>query len=222
MIAPRSGPLADFEKALSTIDFEPDNAEIRRLKGEIAAVRAKAQEVEAEARRLADEIRDWRGPEPDAVAAALMAGRSLTDASGASSTREELVARRDALFASLSPLGAMADDLQRQVVEIEARQRGQVVEAARAYITHLATVQRQAAEAITAADAGIQALERTLQCYLPEEQPSRRAREGVTGGDSLLGWRDNLPVPEDLVRALRPLVDRCEAIGWIPDTIATR
>lgn len=222
MIGTKTAPLAALEKAIAALDFSADNAEIARLKGEVSAITAKHESVRAEVSRLANEIRDYAGPEPDAVAAAILSGASMIDSATAGTSKETLAARRDALAGSLDPLMRKVDDLRRQIAEAEGRVRLRIFEAAKPFLADLGRQQREAAETILKADAAIKAIDGLCRCFAEQAGPSRKAVEGITGADTLLGWRDRVSVPEEVLAAFAPVSQRCEALPGLSREIVSR
>lgn len=218
----KTTPLAALEKALAGLDFDAENAELAHLKGELAKVNEKHEAARAEVSRLAGEIRDYAGPEPDAVAAALLSGSTVTEAATAGTSKETLAARRDALAASLNPLANRADELRREIAEAEGRMRYKIFAAAKPFLADLGRQQLEAAETIIKADAAIKAIDGALRCFAEEAGPSRKAIEGLTGTDTLLGWRDEVPVPEEVIAAFAPVAGRCDAMPDLPKVIVNR
>lgn len=198
--------------ALAGIDFDTSNAEIDRLDAERTALRTKADEAEVEAQRLAGEIRDWVGPDPDAMADAVMGGQSVTDTAQAAPSRDALVERRQALLSTAGTLRDRAERAGRERDEVAQSQCLAIATAAKGFVEAMAEQQRNAAKSIVEADAAMQALKWMTNAYLAPEFASARARKGLTGMDSLLGPIARLPVPSDVVSALSPLAGRCKGL----------
>lgn len=217
-----SGELKALAAALDRIDFATGNAEIESVRAELAHVEAKDAEIRDELSRLAEQIRSYRGPSGEQVAAAVLAGAQLADAAFAGESRAELGERRDALQSARRVLAATADQLRTELLEAKGRARRPIIEAVQPYLDHLLARQREAAEVLYACDAEVIAIARGLNIYVDHESASRRAREAVSGPDSLLGLRDVLKVPQDLVAVLRPLSDKSAAVSGIPTEVSTR
>ncbi len=216
----------DALKALATavaaIDHSASNAEIVAIRSEIAHVESKEAQVTEELRRLAGQIQNFAAPSPEAVAAAVLAGAELADAAFAGETKAELEDRRDALRSSLGPIRARMDQLRIELMDAEGRALRPIAEAVRPYVQHLHDRQRRAAEEVVQCDAALLAISRGLRCHIEHESASELAREALTGPASLLGLRNVLPVPEDLLSVLQPLAAASEAIKAIPASIPTR
>ncbi|MEE4207188.1 MAG: hypothetical protein V2I39_12915 [Erythrobacter sp.] len=218
----RPEPIAALKKALSALDFAEDNAERDRLKAELAHCATRSEEVRVEADRLAADIQGFRGPEPDAIAAAILGGAKLAEATRASESLDDLRAQRTALMAAMESLRAHADDLRTQLADVEHGARLKVAKACEPYVEALAARQRQAAETIVEVDAALQAIGGSTRCFVEGDRASKLARNGVLGNDSILGWPAELTVPPELVNALEGAAERCDALGPIPATFATK
>lgn len=214
--------LQALQAALARIDHAAVNAEIAAIRTELAHVEAKESEVTEELRRLADRIQNFAAPSPEAIAAAVLAGAELADAAFAGETKAELEDRRDALRSSLGPIRARIDALRIELMDAEGRALRPLSEAVRPYVQHLHDRQRRAAEEVVQCDAALLAISRGLRCHIEHESASELARKALTGPASLLGLRDVLPVPEDLLSVLQPLAAASEAIKAIPASIPTR
>lgn len=214
--------LKALRAALDRIDFAAGNAEVEAVRTELAHVEAKDSEIRDEISRLADKIRNYRGPSGEEVAAAVLGGAQLADATYATESRAELEDRRDALQSAQKVIAATIDQLRQDLAEAEGRARRPIAEAVAPYVEALLGRQREAAQVLCDCDAAVVAIARGLSMWVEHESASRRAREAVSGPDSLLGLRDVLPVPEDLLSVLQPLAAACEAIKAIPAEIPTR
>lgn len=223
MIGAKPKGMAPVTDALARLDFSAGNAELERLRAELANVAAKDDETRQEAQRLANEVRDFSGPAPDAVAVAILAGKSLADAAAGAVSREQLAAQRDALMGALEPLRQRAEDLRGQVAEIEGRERAKAFEALASVFEGLMDRQRRAAAEIVEVHAALVAIaEATGRSYMPEVAASKSAVKGVLGGDNLLGWRTSLPVPAEVREALKTLAAKSRAVRAAPDEVSTR
>jgi chromosome segregation ATPase len=215
-------PLQALQAALARLDHTESNAALVAVRAELAAVENRIAETQAEANRLAGEIRDYKGPEPSAVAHRILAGAELADAVFASPPLAELQERREALLAALPTLRATADQLRIDVAQAEGDALRPIGKALKPYVDTLRDRQQAAAETILEADAELHAIARGLRVHVDHLRASERATEGLTGADSLLGWRDAFPVPQSLLSALQPLADANEAVRGIPTSIPLR
>lgn len=220
MSAPEA--IRDLRAAIARLDFSTINAEIFSLRTELADLDTKAESVRTEVARLQREIAEHRGPAAEDVAAAVMAGTDPAEAVCLAPTRQQVEQRRDALAASLRPIGARRDDLRHKLDQAEGRALSVIGSAVRPYLAHLHDRQRAAAQELVTCDSAVQAISRGLRLHVDHETASERAREAVMGERSLLGWQASLETPSDLLDALRPLVDRCAAVRGIPSAIPTR
>lgn len=222
MIGGRKDPLAALASAVAGLDFAAENERLATLKASAADMEAKRDAVRTEIQSLSELISNWRGPEVSAVAEAIMAGTSPAEAAAAGVSRVELEERRDALVASLDPIRERIERLGQDVREAEAAMTSRIAEAVAPYVEHIEAQQRAAAEVLVQSDAALIALASVTNRRLDPDSKSRKAREGVTGSDSLLGWRDVIEPPAELLAALRPLDGKCAAVKGIPTAISTR
>lgn len=218
----RSDAISSLETAIAGLDFSADNAELARLTAEHADIAAKREATRDEIRSLSDRIANYTGPDPATVAAAIMAGKSPAEAAAAGVSRVELEERRDALVASLDPLRERVDRLAADIEAHKAAMRERIAGAVEPYAQHLRAEQMKAAEALLATEAALIAVCRVADRHADPDGAAERARAGVTGQGSLLGWRDVLEVPGDVLAALRPLVDGCGAVRGLPTVIPLR
>lgn len=214
-------PATALAAAVAMIDFEQTNSEIDRLDAEQKAASAKAEEAEAEARRLVEEISNWSGPDAEALADQLLAGASAAEVAAAAPTKEQLVERRHNLLATAGALRDRAQQARRDREEVANSQGQAIASAAGDFIGALMERQRAAARIILDADAALQAIKRMTGAYIAEERASTRARKGLTGMDSLLGHVDRITVPADVVEALKPVEARAKGLrAVVPVTVS--
>lgn len=218
----RPDPLSAVAKAIAALDFAAENVELERLIAKHGDLAGKREATRDEIRSLTDRIANYRGPDPAQVAAAIMAGQSPAEAAAAGVSRIELEERRDALAASLDPIRERVDRLAAEIEAHKAAMRARIAEAVEPYAQHLRCKQVEAAEALLAAEASLIAVCRVADRYADPDGAAERARAGVTGQGSLLGWRDSLEVPSDVLAALKPLADKCGAVHSLPTVIPLR
>lgn len=213
---------ANLASAIAALDFSDDNADLTRLKAEQAACGEKDAELRRESTRLADAIRDFTGPDPEALASAMLGGASIAEATKSTTSRADLAAQREAVISTLGALGRRSDAIRGEIDQVNARARRKILVATERYREGLAGAQVEAAKTIVEADAALQALKDLTRCYLPEEPPSRAARKGMTGPDTLLGIQHSLEVPQALLAAIGSIEQRCHAVSSMPSRISIR
>lgn len=204
--------------ALGMIDFEQTNSEIERLDNDRMTATQKAEEAEREAQRLSVELRDWTGPDPEALADLVLGGASPAEAALAAPTREQLVDRRMALLATANALRDRAERARNDREAVVASQRQAVYEAAEAFMEELQAIQARAAQELVAAIAAADAV-REMAGFTYGDVISSKARRGVTGADSILGPVDRIRVPDDVVAALKPLEAKVKGLRPVPVTV---
>lgn len=203
---------AALAAGLAAIDFSATNAKIDQLDAERTNLRAKAAEAEAEAQRLDAEIRDWAGPDPEALADAILAGGSISEVAQAAPSREGLVEKSNALKSTAEALRERAERAGRDRDEIARSQCLAIVEAAQDFVAATLAEQKRAAQALVDADAALAALRWMTGVYVPGESASQVARQAVIGIDRLLGPIARASVPTDVVAALKGLEGRAKGL----------
>lgn len=201
-----------LKAAMAGLDFTASNAELARLDTEGANLNAKAAEADAEAKRLAQEIRDWRGPDADAIADAMIGGAEASEAALAAPSRERLVEQCQTLQATAAALRERAGRAWRERDEIAQGQCLAILEAMGPFLAATIAEQRRAAQCILDADAVIQAVAAMTGLRVEGEWPSRIAREALTNVNGLIGPASRLRVPADVIAALAPLADRAAGL----------
>jgi hypothetical protein len=222
MIGGRKDPLAALASAVAALDFGAENEALAKLRAEHADLQAKRDAVRAEIQSLSEQVANWTGPNPALVAEAIMAGKSPAEAASVGVSRVELEGNRDALVASVDLIRERIDRLADQIWEAESAMTARIAEAVAPYVAHIEAQQRAAGEVLVQSDAALIALASVTNRRLDPDRKSQKAREGVTGKDSLLGWRDVIEPPPELLAALRPLAEKCAAVKGIPTAIGTR
>lgn len=220
-VMPKDETTIALAAAVAAVDFEATNAEIARLDAERQTANDKAAEAEAEAQRLVEEIRNWNGPDAEALADAMLAGASPGETALAAPTREQLQDRRQAMLATAGALRDRAQRASRDRDEVAASQRLAILDAAHEFMEAQMKVQMRAAQDMINAVAAVDAVRWITGNNLAGSIASRQARRGVTGADSLLGPVDRIAVPASVVEALRPLEGRAKGLyAPAPVTVA--
>lgn len=222
MIGGRKDPVETLAGAVLALDFRTENAELYQMKAALADAQSKRDATREEIRTLSERILNFSGPDPAKVAEAILSGQSPAEAAAAGASRADLEDRRDSLVASLEPMRARIDQLAAEVEAHKAAMRERIADAAEPFLEHLRSRQVAAAEELLATEAAMIALGRVTGRHLDADGRAQRARAGVTGGSSLLGWRDALVVPAEVLAALKPLVDGCGAVPGLPTAIPLR
>lgn len=104
MIGRNTDAALALKAEMASLDFTVSNAELARLDADAANLNSKAAEAEAEADRLGRAIRDWTGPDVDAIAEAMLDGAEASEAALAAPSREALVEQRQTLQSTAANL----------------------------------------------------------------------------------------------------------------------
>lgn len=201
-----------LKAAMAGLDFTASNAELARLNAEAASMNAKAAEAEAEADRLAIAIRDWRGPDVDSIADAMIAGAEAGEAALAAPSRDGLVEQRQTLQSTAATLRERAVRAWREREEVAQGQCAAILDALRPFLAATIADQKRAAQAILDGDATLQAVAAMTGMRVDGEWPSRIAREALCNVNGLLGPASRVPVPREVQEALAGLPDRAKGL----------
>ncbi len=215
---PKNDTNTGLATAVAAIDFDETNAEIDRLETERRTANAKADEAQAEAQRLAEQIRVWTGPDPEALADAVLSGGSAAEVAAAAPTRELLVERRDVLLATAAALRDRAERARRAGDDVRALQRQALYDACAGFLSEQAKIQTKASQELLAAIAAADAV-RELAGFNYADAATSKARRGVTGAASILGQVDRIRVPDDVIAALKPVEARAKGLRPVPVTV---
>ena len=207
----QDGALA-LKAAMAGIDFTASNAELARLEAEGATLNSKAAEAEAEADRLAQEIRDWRGPDVDAIADAMIGGTEASEAALAAPSRDGLIEQRQTLQSTAANLRERAGRAWREREDVARSQCAAILAAMGPFIAATIAEQRRAAQAILDADAALRAVALMTGMRVEGEWPSRLAREALCNVNGLIAPASRLPVPREVLDALAGLADRAKGL----------
>jgi hypothetical protein len=212
MIGRNTDAALALKAAMASLDFTASNAELARLDAEAANLNSKAAEAEAEADRLGREIRDWRGPDVDAIADAMIAGTDASEAALAAPSREALVEQRQTLQSTAANLRERVSRAWREREDVARGQCAAILDAMGPFLAATIAEQRRAAQAILDCDAVLQAVSAMTGMRVDGEWPSRIAREALTKSNGLIGPASRLPVPRDVQDALAGLPDRAKGL----------
>lgn len=204
--------ISGLEKAIAALDFANSNAELARLDAEAANLNAKAAEAEAEADRLGREIRDWAGPNVDAIADAMLDGAEAGEAVLATPSRERLIEARQTLQSTAAALRDRAVRAWREREEVARGQCAAILEALSPFLAATIAEQKRAAQAVLDADAVLQGVAAMTGLRVDGASESAPVRKAVTQWQGLLGPQASLRVPPEIVAALAPLADRAKGL----------
>lgn len=212
MIGRNTDAALALKAAMASLDFTASNAELARLDAEAANLNSKAAEAEAEADRLGRAIRDWTGPDVDAIAEAILDGAEAREAALAAPSREALVEQRQTLQSTAANMRERASRAWREREDVARGQCAAILDAMGPFLAATIAEQRRAGQVILDGDAVIQAVAAMTGLRVDGEWPSRKAREALTKVDGLIGPASRLPVDPEVIAALAPVADRAKGL----------
>lgn len=197
--------LEQLKAGIERLDLSEENKQIEAHEAEMTKIRSKIQEAEARSSELSMQIREYSGPDPDAIVDAMMEGKGAEEAATLSATKEQLIDENKAIRVAIGRM--------HELVRVESQKRDQVrldaatkvADIAQPYMDELQSQQEQAAETLVAAYAATSLLNDVSKRFVMEERKSRTATKGVTGSDGFLQYQRELEVPKELFSALKQL-----------------
>ena len=204
--------IEEVRQAFAKLDLTAENDRIVELQGELAHIEATIESTNAEMQRVVDEIRNGSRGKQEAVSAAdaLIAGRSLDEATGLIASTAELEARRDKLKAAIWELRTRAYDTRNELEGTKIAARRRAGEACRPLVDTVAHELHEAGERIMAGYALLRSLA-GLDVGAQEKREAEEAAAGVTEGFPSLR-RNEIELPGEITELLQGLADRSPAI----------
>lgn len=193
-------------------DFSPENARYQVLADKLAQVEAAAEKANERRTEISRTLAEWREPAGADIAAALLDGKSPTEATSTRSSFEELRAEREALSSAISVLNAQARELH---LELQAARDGslhRVRPDAQAVLDSLIAEASKHAQAIVDVFASVEAISVGMRCGTTEASAARKAVDGLTGGGALLRYHRTLPVRPEIIAMIEALSDKGPAV----------
>lgn len=196
---------------IAKLDLSSENEQIEALDAEKKAIQAKIEEAETRSSELIIQIRDYEGPDPAAVADALMADISPTEAATLGPSKEDLIAENKALRAAIGQLHDRSRDKHLQIDEIKRAASTKISEVLRPFVDDISKTQIAAAEELVASFAAISLMHDISRHFTSEESRSRSAVKGVMTSGGILPYRGKIQIPPALLEALAPLNNKGKA-----------
>lgn len=206
---------ASIEKvrqAFAALDLTPENERIVELQRDLAHIDATIESTNAEMQRVVDEIRNGSRGKLEAASAAdaLIAGRSMDEATGLIASTAELEARRDKLKAAIWELRTRAYDTRNELEGTKIAARRRAGEACRPLVDTVAQEMHEAGEWIVAGYALLKSLA-GLDVGAQEKREAEEAAAGVMEGFPSLR-RGEIELPGEITEMLQGLADKSPAI----------
>lgn len=204
--------LRNVAREFADLDLSTENAEIDRLKADLAQTEDKISAAEARRTEIARAIYDFRGPSGRDVARALLDGRSPTDAANAGPDVPTLEREKEALHAGIRELNYLAQDLRAEISAVEGQARSKIATAsqlladmiaddAKALIQQLVPIYAQLAAVATTTRAGANVLGKLGDVI--------KAANGFHG---FAGYGIKQEVPAEITRVLAELDGKGQAL----------
>ena len=206
--------------AIAGFSLSEENAQVGALESEIVSIRERISASEKRATELNQQIRDYSGPDPEAIADALMQEVSPAEAAALGVSKEELVTEHKSLRSAIGRLNDRIRDRQLQIDEVRRVAGSKFTKVARPFVDEVAKTQTRAAEDLISAYAAIRLLNDIGRQFTAEETRSREAVTGVMSGSGIIAHRRDIEVPLELIEALKPIDEAGPALrGKVRDVI---
>jgi len=203
------------------IDFTEANQKLADARSALSEAEKQDAAVRDEIIRLAEEIHAFEGPDPEAVAEAVLSGTCPSEAATASVSLRELLERREALTTSRRTIATRLDDLRTEVRTAEAEGRNLVLDAAWPLIEEVGERQKKAAQTLLDCFVELQVIGSVTGRYIPGAPEAEKAVKGVTASGSLLRVPSAVQVPSELLAAFEVIAQQCDAVRGVPSIIHT-
>ena len=190
-------------------DFSAENARYQLIADKLADVETAAEKADARRAEINRTLAEWREPAGADVAAALLDGKSPSEATSTRSSFEELRSEREALSSAIGVLNAQARELH---LDLQAARDDSIRADAQAVLDSLMAVASEHAKAIVDAFASIEAVAVGMRCGATEASAARKAVDGLTDGGALLRYNRTLPVRPEIVAMIEALSDKGPAV----------
>lgn len=212
--------IAKTTTALAALDFSVENARIAELEAEASRCNAGIAKAEARCAEIGQIIREWQGPDAEAVADALLE-TNATDAATQGPDMAALEAERSALRNGIGELNrrrqALTDEIRELKSTAVAAKAGKATEA---IVSELLANAKRAAIEIAEAYAALSAIGDATRCSKASDARFQveRGTAGLFAVHSLLAGEGMslIPVPADILNMLAELDKKGAAVsrGW--------
>jgi hypothetical protein len=211
-------------EAVTALDFSAENLRIAQMQATIAELedsRKRGQDRMTEIAHLLSPYHGPRGIEPGglddldgtAVAEALLAGSTATEAANEKLDREGLTKEKSSLQAGCSELSRRIQAEQLAIGDLQ-RQVSQQISAALTPLTAaLEAEARDAATVIIDCFASLRAVGWAVRANVTGQRATEQALEGLTGPDKLARWEKEFLVPKDIFKVLAGLESKGQAFN---------
>lgn len=204
--------LEAVEAAFAGLDFSAENERIEALQAEIAQTEQAIERAEARCTEIARALVQYRGPNGQDVADALLADATTLAATLAAPDAQAMDTERLALRAGIGDLRRRIESTQRTISEIEAETFGAVAKQAQPLVDALLADAREAAGKLVNIFAAFDAINVTTRHATLELAAARHSMGGLVGPMKFLNLGRRVDVPAPVQAALAPLNSKGPAL----------
>jgi chromosome segregation ATPase len=190
-------------RAIAELDLSSENAQIAELEADIRRFNeaiTTADERRSEIQRI---LRDRRGPDAHAVAEALLDGKTAMQAAREDPTDDDLKRELESLRAAIGELRDRVESARQGIESIQSGARQRAAECFSPIVDRLTDELRDVAELMVSHFAALRAINDATKGHTLARLSAERALPGLYGTDGLIAYRRQVPVPADIVDALR-------------------
>lgn len=197
---------------LSALDFTAENAEIEALEAEIARNQVAITTAQERCGEISRALSERAGPDPIAVADALLEGAVAIDAAAAGPGDEEMRHEAASLRAGIQELMRRNENARLEVNAVRDRARDRAAACVQPIVDAITADMRDAAEQLVQSYAAISAIDEATRGHGLQRLAARGAVSGIMGMDKLLNYRRETEVPAAIVDALGKLTGKGTAL----------
>lgn len=214
--------------AFTAIDVSAENDRIAELEAERERIDAAMANAEVRTREISAELVAYRATDRgEAIADALLADVTPSEAITAGPSHAALIEERGAINAGLASLRRRHNDVYREILRVQRDSTDRLAPIAKPLIDALFSEATRGAELIANAFAGLDAILGTARTGSSERDRAGRAVARLVGSNGLLTRRP-IPVDGAIVATLRALQGKGAALNidvretaFPPDDLAT-
>lgn len=186
--------------AIAALDFSAENERIADIEAEISRMQAAIEKAEARCTELAHAKMGLRAKDATAIADAILADVSPTEAAAIAPSAEVIDSERNALRAAITDLRHRIQDARDQITKIQREASSKTRDVVRPLVEALQDQARQAGENIVEIFASVSAISRAFgDCFDLEADKLGRGVENLASHRGIIHPRRNVDTPIDIL-----------------------
>lgn len=196
----------------SAVDFSPYNARHAELSSKLAEVEGAVATADARRDEIHRILSDYREPAGEEIAAALLDGKSASEAASIRSSPDELRAELDGLSSAVRTLNQQATEIRLQIRQNRDDALSQLGNDVDDVVARIVRDASDAAQRIANAYASVTAINLALDRGRGALNSLTEAMEHLAGAGRLLPYRHDMPVPPEIVAMIAALQNKGPAV----------